>query len=77
MKDLLSFLIKNILGKTDFDIDEVDESGKVDYRVKIPKEEVGIIIGKSGKTIRMIRNIVKVKATLEKKAVGVFVEEKS
>lgn len=77
MKDLLSFLIKNILGKSDFDIDEVDEGGKLDYRVKIPKEEVGIIIGKGGKTIRMIRNIVKVKATLEKKAVGVFVEEKA
>lgn len=77
MKDLLAFLIKNILGSDNFDIEETNENGKIDYRVKIPKDEVGIIIGKSGKTIRMIRNLVKVKATLEKKAVGVFVEEKT
>lgn len=77
MKDLLSFLLKNILGKDDFEVVETGSENKVDYTLKIPKDEMGMVIGKSGKTVRMIRNLVKVRATLEKKAVGLFVEEKA
>ncbi len=77
MKDLLNFLLKNILGQANFEVVEAGSEGKVDYTLKIPKDEMGMVIGKSGKTIRMIRNLVKVRATLEKKAVGIFVEEKA
>ncbi len=76
MKDLLAFLLKNILGQENFVIEEKVDSGKADYNIKVPKDEMGLVIGKSGKTIRMIRNLLKVRATLEKKSVGVFVEEK-
>jgi predicted RNA-binding protein YlqC (UPF0109 family) len=76
MKDLLGFLLKNILGGDSFEIDEKETGGKNDYIIRIPKDDMGLVIGKGGKTIRMIRNLVRVRATLEKKAVGIFVEEK-
>lgn len=75
MKDLLTFLVKNITGKSDIGIEEKAENDRFDYIIKAPKEEMGLLIGKSGKTIRMIRNLIKVRATLEKKAVGVSIEE--
>jgi predicted RNA-binding protein YlqC (UPF0109 family) len=37
---------------------------------------MGLIIGKRGKTIRTIRNLLRVRATLEKKGVSVAVVEK-
>jgi predicted RNA-binding protein YlqC (UPF0109 family) len=77
MNDLLNFLLKNILGQENFEVVENGDENRVDYTLKIPKDEMGMVIGKSGKTIRMIRNLVKVRATLEKKAVGIFVEEKA
>ena len=77
MKDLIQFLLKNILGGETFEVEEKETDGKSDYVLKIPKEEMGLVIGKGGKTIRMIRNLVRVRATLEKKAVGIFVEEKA
>ncbi len=77
MRDLLEFLVKSITGDTKFTIEEAEQDGRVDYLIMAPKEFVGMIIGKEGKTIRAIRNLVKVRATLEKKAVSVSVEEKT
>ena len=37
---------------------------------------IGLIIGKNGKTIRAIRNLLRVRAAIEKKAVFVSVSEK-
>jgi predicted RNA-binding protein YlqC (UPF0109 family) len=76
MKELISFLVEKITGCKDFVIEENLENSRVDYLIKAPKEIVGMIIGKGGKTIKIIRNLVKVRATLEKKMVGVAVEEK-
>lgn len=36
-----------------------------------PEENAGMVIGKGGGTIKAIRNILRVKATLEKKGVSV------
>jgi uncharacterized protein len=73
MKDLLTFLIKNITGSTDFTVDETKEEGKVSFFVKANPEVVGLIIGKEGKTIKNIRRIVSVRATLEDKVINISV----
>ena len=39
------------------------------------KSQAGILIGKEGKTIKAIRNLLKVRATLEKKVVNVVLSE--
>ncbi len=74
MKDLLEFLLKNILGKEKFEVAEAEEAGRVVYTIKTAPENVGLIIGKGGHMIKNLRNILKVRATLEKKAVSLNVE---
>ena len=74
MKDLLTFILKGITGKKDLEIVEETEGERIHFLVKAPEDSVGIIIGKEGRTIKAIRSLLKVKATLEKKGVSVSVE---
>ena len=74
MKELLEFLLKGILGKEKFEIVETEAEGRIDYTIKTAQENVGMIIGKGGKMIKTLRNLLKVRATLEKKAVFINVE---
>lgn len=76
MKELLQFLVEGLTGDKKITVEENSQNGAIDYLILAPKEVVGMIIGKGGKTIRAIRNLVKVRATLEAKAVSVSVEEK-
>lgn len=75
MKDLLEFLLKGILGKEEFDVTETEAEGRVDYTIKTAQENVGMIIGKGGKMIKTLRNLLKVRATLEKKVVFLNIGE--
>jgi predicted RNA-binding protein YlqC (UPF0109 family) len=77
MDKLISFLVGKIIGSKDFSLEESSNDERVDYLILAPKEAVGMIIGKGGKTIRTIRNLVKVRATLDKKAFSLSVEEKT
>ncbi len=76
MKDLLEFLVKGITGKDDFTIKEDQEGDRSDFSIQIGPDVFGMVIGKGGKTIRSIRNLIKVRATLEKKGINVSVVEK-
>jgi len=76
MKDLLKFLITNITGIEDIEIEEKENGSMIDYDVHAPKESVGLIIGKEGKTIKNIRKIMSIRATIEKKAVQINILEK-
>jgi len=82
MRELLEFLLKNLLPDTKYEIleEEADglpagEAGRVLYTIKTDQENIGMIIGKGGKMIKALRNILKVRATLEKKAVSLEVAE--
>ncbi len=74
MKDLLNFLLKGLLGEEKFDVDEAEEQGRIVYTIKTDPKNIGMIIGKGGRMIHGLRNILKVRATLEKKAVSLQVE---
>ena len=76
MKDLLTFIVKGITGKDNFEIAEETQGESIHFLVKTPEDSVGIIIGKEGRTIKAIRSLLRVKATLEKKGVSVSVEPK-
>lgn len=76
MKDLLSYIITNIAGD-DFEIKEVEtDAGRVDFEVSADPSIIGLIIGKMGKTIKMIRKILSIRAVIEEKSVGITVIEK-
>lgn len=81
MQELLNFMLKGLLGEAKYDVVESKEeglegrqSGRLLYTIKTDAENIGLIIGKGGKMIKGLRNLLKVRATLEKKAVSVNVE---
>lgn len=79
MKELLEFLLQGILGDVKsenkpFEIVEIEDGGRVSYTIKSAPENMGLIIGKGGRMIKSLRNILKVRATLEKTAVTLDVE---
>ncbi|MBI4153449.1 KH domain-containing protein [Candidatus Woesebacteria bacterium] len=74
MKDLLTFILTGITEKDNFEIAEESEGERSHFLIKAPEDSIGIIIGKEGKTIKAIRSLLKVRATLEKKGVSVSVE---
>jgi predicted RNA-binding protein YlqC (UPF0109 family) len=75
MKELLDYILKGVLGDEKFELSESEEGGRVIYSIKTDPKNVGLIIGKSGHMIKSLRNILKVRATLEKKAVALNITE--
>lgn len=73
MKDLLQFIVKSILGSSKFEITEEVDGSIVKLIVKTEEKDGGLIIGKEGRIIKAIKNLLKIKATLEKKKVVVLV----
>ena len=75
MKDLLEFLLNKITGTKDFSINEDAEGERTMFTVKAKPSAIGFIIGKKGRTLRAIRNLLKIRATLEKKHVQLLVTD--
>jgi predicted RNA-binding protein YlqC (UPF0109 family) len=75
MKELLEYMLRGILGDQEFSVDESTDSDKVTYSIKTNQENVGLIIGKGGRMIKALRNLLKVRATLEKKVVFLNISE--
>jgi uncharacterized protein len=63
MKDTLLYIISAIVDNPDeVKIEEKDEDGMLQLIVTVAKDDMGKVIGKEGKVIRSIRNIMKIKA---------------
>ncbi len=74
MKELLDFILRSILGKNSkYEITEEDDGSIVKLTVKTADDEGGMVIGKQGKVIKAIRNILRIKATLDKKKIILLV----
>lgn len=76
MDKLLTFLISKITGSDDFEISEIEEEGRVTLEVKANKNIIGLIIGKEGKTIKTLRKILSIPASLARQSVNISVTEK-
>jgi predicted RNA-binding protein YlqC (UPF0109 family) len=74
MKDLLNYLLKGLLGDEKYEIVETEDGGRFLYTIKTAPENVGLLIGKGGRMIKSLRNVLKVRATLEKVVVSLNVE---
>lgn len=75
MKELLEYILNKILGEEEFYVTEEVDGNFVRLAIKVEPENAGMVIGKGGATIKAIRSILKVKATLEKKGVSVNLAE--
>lgn len=75
MQDLIKFLLDGVLGEKKYEVAESEDNGRVIYSIKTDPENIGLVIGKGGKMINSLRNLIKVRATLEKKAVNLEITE--
>lgn len=78
MNDLISFLLKNILGHEEFEIkEEVNSYDQPVLRAAIKQEDMGRVIGKQGKIINAIRDLFRVRNTKESRQVNFELKEVS
>ncbi len=76
-KDLLKFIVEKLVAFPEkVSIEErLDDMGKQILRLKVAKEDMGRIIGKEGRIIRSIREIVSSYAMKDGKKVSIEIEE--
>lgn len=76
MKDLLNFIVTSLVTKSEaVSIEEQKEDGNVNLLLTVDPSDMGIIIGKSGQTIRAIRKLLTVRAIAENIRVNLQLSE--
>jgi predicted RNA-binding protein YlqC (UPF0109 family) len=78
MKETLHYIITAIVDNPDaVEIEEREEEGILNLIVTVAKEDMGKVIGKEGKVIRAVRNIMKIKAMKHNVRINVSLAETS
>jgi len=66
VKDLLNYIVTSLVTKPDSVlIDEAREETDITFTLTVDPEDMGLIIGKGGQTIRSIRKLLTVRAIAE------------
>lgn len=77
MKDLLIYLLTPLVEDINqIQISETDNNGTLEFTVQAPKSQMGHIIGKEGKVISSIRQLMRLRGISEKINVNLKLEEK-
>jgi len=75
-KELLEYIVKNLVSiPEEIQISETNIDNKLVLKLKVAKEDMGRIIGKDGRIIRSIREIINAYASRNHEKVSVDVEE--
>lgn len=76
MKNILQFIISSIVDNPDkVEVTQDDQDGVMNLNVKLAKEDMGRVIGKNGKIIKSIRNVMKIPAIKQNKKIFINLEE--
>lgn len=76
MKKTLDFLITSIVDKPEeIAIDEQEQNGIVNFTISVDKDDMGKVIGKNGRIIKAIRNVMKIPAIKNGKKIYVNLSE--
>ncbi len=71
MKELLEFLLKAIVEHPkDVVVEEKEEDNQVNLNLQVNSEDIKIVIGKNGRTIKALRELLKIKGIKEKRKVN-------
>ncbi|MBI4037366.1 KH domain-containing protein [Candidatus Daviesbacteria bacterium] len=66
MDELLEYIVKNLVSKPEeVKIEQVREDGVVNFNLTVAADDMGLIIGKAGQTIRAIRRLLVARAMAE------------
>lgn len=79
MKKLLQFIVENIVTHPENIVieEEIKEDGFIIYSLTVNPEDMGRVIGKEGKVINALRNILRVKATKQNIRFSLILKENS
>ncbi len=77
MKDALTYLLKQIVAKEDeLSVSEEDlGNGNVALSVSVAAEDMGKVIGRGGKIIKSLRNLIRIIAVKQQKRVEIILNE--
>lgn len=76
MKNALNYILSCIVDDQEqLKITETEENGGLNYSVQVAKEDMGKVIGKNGKIIKAIRNVVKIPAIKQGKKIYISLSE--
>ena len=76
MKKALLYILSSIVTEEDkIEIEEKEEDGIIDFTIKVAKPDMGKVIGKNGKVIRAIRNVIKINAIKQNKKINISLLE--
>ncbi len=76
MKDTLLYIVSHLVEDTEkIDIKEEIVDDTTNFTISVAKEEVGKIIGKEGKIIRALRNVMKIPAMKKNIRVNISIAE--
>ncbi len=63
MKEFLVYILNQIVSQPEnIKIEELNDNGYVTFNIEVADEDMGLVIGKQGKTIRSIRSLIRAKA---------------
>lgn len=72
MKKALEYIINQIVDDPkEVEIAEQEDDGMINFTVKVDSSDMGKIIGKNGKVIRAIRNVIKISAIKQNKKINI------
>jgi uncharacterized protein len=76
MQDTLSYIVTSIVDNPDkVEIREEEADGVLNLIVSVAKEDMGKVIGREGKVIRAIRNVMKIKAMKQNARINITLTE--
>lgn len=74
MQELLQHMLDGII-EGEYTVTEEDQDGFIVYKITAPTDQIGRVIGKNGKTINALKNILKIRAVKEGKKVDIQIAE--
>ncbi len=78
MKKALHYIVSSIVTNPEkVVVDEQELDGVINFTITVAGEDMGKIIGKNGKVIRSIRNVMKIPAIKQNKKINVVLFESS
>lgn len=76
MKELVEYIARSLVDEPDkVEVNEIEESGHVRVELRVAKEDMGRVIGKSGRVANSIRTLLRVAAARDGKRVTLDVLE--
>lgn len=78
MKKSLEYIVGQIVDNPEeVVINEQEDQGIINFTITVAASDMGRIIGKNGKVIRAIRNVVKISAIKQNKKINIALTENS